>query len=135
MKSTILKGIRGIRNLLDKVEDKMKDSEPIEKTSGKPLLIPYSEVRQPQIQNSLLSPISNAPDESASTFESRKPMNEKLRIWAKDSGHTLKELKAMLRAHVGIKRIDYMTNSQIIEACAWIDKNIKAINSDKNQRG
>jgi hypothetical protein len=135
MKRLLLTGIRKIRSLLDLAEAKVKESD-IHVLSEQPADKPYIEPKSPQSipqQTQLAIPGLELPEQS--TYEDRKPMNDLLRKWGRASGCTYKELKAKIRAHSGVSRIDLMTKIQVKEACAWIEMRIREAKPDNERQG
>lgn len=121
MKKFFLFGLGKAKELIEQLEDKVKEDNP--PPSSEPAATETAKEPAPAEQAAL--PGITAPE--LSNFEDRKPMNDLLRKWEKTSGQTLKELKARVREHAGVMRIDYMTKGQVKESCAWITSQIEAI--------
>lgn len=111
MKNAVLKGVALARELLDKVENKLGKQEDFELS--------------PQKEEDASSRAEQSTDPNVSTFEDRAPMNELLRVWARTSGRTIKELKARVRIYAEVVRIDFMTKDQVNAVCVWIEQQIE----------
>ena len=122
MKSFLRKIVNSARGVLDKAdvllgaENAQKEEEAAEKEGSHEHASLIESVSAPTNENS-----NNG---LASTAQGRIGMNNLLREWSGASGRDLKELKAELRAHAGVRRIDYMTVGQVENGCAWIESNI-----------
>lgn len=129
MKSAILTGINLARQLLNKAESKLVEQDLSHPKETAPDL--------PKYQEEIPFESSDEPTEpTLSTFEDRAPMNDLLRAWGRVSGQTFKELKARVRLHADVARIDFMTKEQVKETCRWIERNIaEAKNSVPKQPG
>ena len=127
MKKIILQGLKAIRSALDKAEASLdrdvKNFEPqAEPQTQTQQVEPAPEKKQFALE---LFPSDNPPPQRPSTYKDRVPLNRMLDEWSETSGVDLKELKARLRAHAGVRRIDYMSYPQVVEAIEWIKGEIK----------
>lgn len=81
-----------------------------------------------QVQGELLPPQDKTPQiNRPSNYKDRILLNKLLKDWSHVSGIDLKELKARLRSHAAVPRIDYMSYPQVLDACEWINSEIQKI--------